>query len=68
MSSMEICAWCPDSRDRTAKATAEGMAVTHGICPACRDRVMDDKTGGPGTGKTTSDEERKPGIGPPDVL
>ena len=40
MSSIEICAWCPDSRERTAKATAKGMAVTHGICPACRDRVM----------------------------
>ena len=65
---IEVCAWCPDKDARTADAARWGVRVTHGICPACRDRVMDDKTGGPGTGKTTSDEERKPGIGPPDVL
>lgn len=34
-----ICSWCPDADERTRQATAEGKAVTHGICVTCADQV-----------------------------
>lgn len=36
-----ICAWCEDSRERTAEATARGEIVSHGICPCCAVRFLD---------------------------
>ena len=33
-----VCAWCPDARERTIAAMAEGFQVTHGMCEPCRVR------------------------------
>lgn len=30
-----ICAWCPDSKVKTAAALRAGKTVTHGMCPSC---------------------------------
>ena len=35
-----VCAWCPDSQKQTRKLTAAGYQVTHGICPACRAKIL----------------------------
>lgn len=34
-----ICAWCPNVRERTLAAKAEGAQVTHVICPRCKARL-----------------------------
>lgn len=31
-----ICAWCPNSRERTLALVREGKEVSHGMCPACQ--------------------------------
>ncbi len=30
-----ICAWCPEAPALTARATANGVKVSHGLCPRC---------------------------------
>jgi len=30
-----VCAWCVDSKEKTAVAIAAGFVVSHGLCPAC---------------------------------
>ncbi len=30
---VSLCAWCPDSQERTAALKRLGRDVTHGICP-----------------------------------
>jgi len=37
---VRICAWCPDSKQKTAEATAAGFRVSHTICPDCQARVL----------------------------
>ena len=36
---ISICAWCSDSREKTAAAIAQGYSVSHGLCPACAVKV-----------------------------
>ena len=31
-----VCAWCPDKAAADTYAAAQGLPVSHGICPACR--------------------------------
>ena len=39
---VKVCAWCPDKRLRERRAILENpnAQITHGICPACRRRVL----------------------------
>lgn len=37
---VEVCAWCPDSKARTDEATAKGFSVSHGCCKACAEKVV----------------------------
>ena len=39
---VKVCAWCPDKKSREFLARLENpeAQITHGICPACRRRVM----------------------------
>lgn len=39
---VKLCAWCPpvQKRAREAAAHALGCSVTHGVCPACRDKML----------------------------
>jgi hypothetical protein len=30
-----VCAWCPDAAEQTARATRQGVEVSHGLCPTC---------------------------------
>lgn len=32
---MTVCSWCPDAREKTAEAHAQGFQVTHSICQSC---------------------------------
>lgn len=35
-----VCAWCPDAREQTAAATRLGYVVSHGLCPACTAKLV----------------------------
>ena len=35
-----VCAWCKDSKSKTAKLVSEGWTVSHTICPACKEKFM----------------------------
>jgi hypothetical protein len=35
-----VCAWCPDKAERDAEASSRGARVSHGICPACREKQL----------------------------
>jgi hypothetical protein len=37
-----VCAWCPDNRERTAAARADGFNVSHTMCAACAQRMKDE--------------------------
>jgi len=39
---VKICGWCPTPRKRAREAAAHALdcAVSHGICPVCRDRML----------------------------
>lgn len=30
-----VCAWCPDKQAGEAWCAAQGLAVTHSVCPSC---------------------------------
>ena len=49
---ISVCAWCPDKKGREFLARLENpeAQITHGICPACRRRVMAEMNEG---GETT---------------
>lgn len=32
---VSVCAWCPDNREKTAEAKANGFNVSHTICAHC---------------------------------
>ena len=32
---LTICAWCSDSKVKTAEAIAAGFVVSHGLCKVC---------------------------------
>jgi hypothetical protein len=32
---VSVCGWCPDAREQTARFTAQGRLVSHGMCPVC---------------------------------
>jgi hypothetical protein len=33
-----VCAWCPGAREKTLALRLMGRDVTHGMCPACREK------------------------------
>lgn len=35
-----VCAWCATKAEADAQAAAAGLEVSHGICPACAERMM----------------------------
>lgn len=37
---VNVCAWCPDGRQRTLEEKAKGNDVTHGICPTCEQKWL----------------------------
>ena len=39
-STAALCAWCAGSVELTEFYHAMGFATTHGICPACKARVL----------------------------
>ncbi len=39
-----LCGWCPDAKERTAAIVAAGDKPSHGMCPACLERMMKEAT------------------------
>lgn len=42
---VQICAWCPNVRERTLALKAEGKLVSHGMCPSCKEKFERGKAG-----------------------
>lgn len=37
-----VCGWCPDAREQTIAARANGYDVSHGMCDACAKKFVVD--------------------------
>lgn len=37
---VSICGWCPGAAMRTRALAAEGVVVSHGMCPACSEKML----------------------------